>query len=77
MTDSSAAMSPDERRERFRRASELFAEALDRDVERRPAFLEERCGGDDELLKEVLELLGAHETAGSCSRSCGRTYRPC
>ncbi len=57
-------MGPDADRERFRQASELFAQALDRDPELRRAFLDERCGGDAALQAEVLGLLDAHEQEG-------------
>ena len=64
MSEASTGMGVDDRRERFRRASDLFAEALERDPELRRGFLEKRCGGDAVLLQDVLELLAAHEREG-------------
>jgi hypothetical protein len=51
--------------ERARQAEELFARALERDEERRAAFLHEACAGDDELRREVESLLAQEERAKS------------
>jgi serine/threonine protein kinase len=42
----------------------VFLAALTRASELRGAFLDEACGGDDELRREVDGLLAAHEAAG-------------
>jgi hypothetical protein len=47
-------------RERFRQIRQLFDAALERDRDRRTAFLVEACQGDDLLLVEVGRLLAAH-----------------
>jgi predicted ATPase/serine/threonine protein kinase len=51
--------------ERYRRAGDLFHEALAMDSGRRDAFLDNACGGDLDLRREVTSLLDAHERAGS------------
>jgi tetratricopeptide (TPR) repeat protein/TolB-like protein len=51
-------------RELFRRASDLFAEALDQPEPGREGFVEARCAGDDRLAREVLALLAAHGRDG-------------
>jgi len=43
----------------------LFAEALEKSPEERPAFLDEACGGDTELRQRVEQLLRSSEEAGS------------
>ena len=48
--------------ERWRRIEELFSTAVERPPAERGAYLTQVCGGDEELRREVLELL-AHETA--------------
>jgi len=47
--------------ERHRRAMEILGEALELDPGARDAYLETACGGDDELRREVGELLGLEE----------------
>lgn len=47
---------------RWSRIKTLFHEALERPAADRPAYLEEACGGDDELRREVESLLRSHET---------------
>jgi eukaryotic-like serine/threonine-protein kinase len=47
--------------ERWRQIERLYHAALDQTPERRPAFLEEACGDDDELLREVESLLRQSE----------------
>ena len=42
---------------RFQRIKDLFAAASELPPERRSSFLERRCGDDDELRREVEELL--------------------
>jgi len=49
--------------ERWRRIDELFRTVADRPPAERGAYLTRVCGDDEELRREVLELL-AHETAG-------------
>ena len=45
-------------------AKDVFQAALPRGPELRAAFLDEACGGDGELRREVDSLLAAHEAAG-------------
>src|SRR5262245_55731269 len=45
--------------ERWKQIDELLSTALDLDVEKRAAFLEKACDGDDELRKEVESLLAS------------------
>lgn len=61
-TPSEGSSPPD--RELFRRASDLFAQALDQPAPGREAFVKERSGGDDRLAREVMALLAAHERDG-------------
>src|SRR6185503_17563297 len=46
-------MKPD----RWRKVDELFEAALEREPERRAAFLDEACGSDKELRREVEKML--------------------
>ncbi|MDQ6699944.1 MAG: serine/threonine-protein kinase, partial [Acidobacteriota bacterium] len=46
---------------RWRRIESLFQSALDRDRSERDSYLEEACGGDEELYREVKSLLTCHE----------------
>jgi len=55
-------MSPAPAPGRWRRVEALFYEALERDPASRAAFLERSCTGDEELRREVEELL-AHTDA--------------
>jgi serine/threonine-protein kinase len=48
--------------ERWHRIEELFSTVADRPPDERGAYLRQECGDDEELRREVLELL-AHETA--------------
>ncbi len=50
--------------ERWRRVDELFRTIADRPLAEREALLTRVCGGDDELRREVLELL-AHDPPDS------------
>ena len=43
---------------------EIFLEALERKPDERGSFLEEACGGDAGLKKEVEDLLSSHEESG-------------
>jgi serine/threonine protein kinase len=43
--------------ERWRQIEHLYHTALEHTTERRSAFLEEACGGDDDLRREVESLL--------------------
>ena len=45
--------------ERWRQVDQLFQAALERAPEERPAFINEACGGDDSLRREVEVLLAA------------------
>jgi eukaryotic-like serine/threonine-protein kinase len=51
--------------ERWRQVREIFHAALDRAVGERSAFLQDACGGDEALKKEVESLVAAHEKDGS------------
>jgi non-specific serine/threonine protein kinase/serine/threonine-protein kinase len=53
--------------ERWERIKELFGAALERDAGQRGAFLEEACGQDPELRREVVSLLSAHEKSNDLS----------
>jgi eukaryotic-like serine/threonine-protein kinase len=48
----------------WERQKELFQGALARAPESRSAFLDEACGGDEELRREIDDLLAAHDEAG-------------
>jgi non-specific serine/threonine protein kinase/serine/threonine-protein kinase len=48
----------------WQRPKEVFLAALARPAEQRGAFLDEACGGDDELRRDVDSLLAAHDEAG-------------
>lgn len=45
--------------------TEIFREALELEASERAPFVEARCGGRSDVVDEVLELLGLHETSGS------------
>jgi eukaryotic-like serine/threonine-protein kinase len=49
----------------WRRAEELFHAALERPPEARRTFLDEACGGDAELRRQVEMLVSKDEQAGS------------
>ena len=51
--------------ERWQRVKSLLDEALDLSPDRRPAFLESACAGDEALLREVKSLAEAAEGAWS------------
>ena len=51
--------------ERWQHARQILHEALERDPQRRGAFLTEACAGDDALRSEVEALLAADREAGS------------
>ncbi|HXI90170.1 MAG TPA: protein kinase, partial [Blastocatellia bacterium] len=51
--------------ERWQQVDELLDAALERDASERGDFLKRACAGDEELLREVESLLGAHLKAGS------------
>ena len=51
--------------ERWEQASRILENALERDPERRAAYLDEVCANDDELRREVESLLLASAQAGS------------
>lgn len=50
--------------ERGRSSTDIFNEALERPSEERSAFLEQRCGGDPDLRRQVDLLLRYHDEAG-------------
>jgi eukaryotic-like serine/threonine-protein kinase len=47
--------------ERWRRIEEVFHAALDLEPQARPAFLQQACGDDNELIKEVESLLDSSD----------------
>ncbi len=49
------------RAERWRQIEQLFYSALEREPDQRAAFLEQACGGDEALRREVESLLAADE----------------
>ena len=49
--------------ERWHQIKDLFSAALERSVAERPAFLDQACGTDIELLAQVRSLLDAHESS--------------
>jgi Tol biopolymer transport system component len=50
---------------RHRRAAEIFDCAFDLPEDRRPSFVEQACGADDELRSRVMALLAAERSAPS------------
>jgi eukaryotic-like serine/threonine-protein kinase len=61
-----------EREERWEKIKSLFAAALEKDPSRRDAFLENACGQDHELRREVTSLLSAHEKSNDLSEHAWR-----
>jgi hypothetical protein len=51
--------------ERHRRVGELYQAAVAMAEEERTTFLENHCGGDADLLRDVQSLLTAHRQAGN------------
>jgi Tol biopolymer transport system component/predicted Ser/Thr protein kinase len=51
--------------ERWQQIDKLLGQALEQEPERRAAFLDQACAGDEELHREVASLLQAHGQAGS------------
>src|SRR5215475_6262797 len=51
--------------QRWRQVETLYHAALEREPQSRAAFLEEACAGDEELRREVEELLGYDGAAES------------
>ncbi len=51
--------------ERWQQIEELYHAALERGESERPGFLEQACGGDEGLRREVESLLSFHQQAGS------------
>jgi len=57
----------------WRLVKEVFESALERDSEKRAAFLAQACGGDDEVRQEVESLLVAHDRdSGFMNEPVGR-----
>ena len=50
---------------RLERIEEIFHAALDRAPDQLGAFLDKKCGGDEDLRRKVEELLAAHRQAGT------------
>ena len=55
---------PGDPRERWRRVSEIFNEALALPAHARSPYIDEASQGDPEMATEVRSLLGAHERSG-------------
>jgi serine/threonine-protein kinase len=51
--------------ERWQQIGRIFKGALDRERDGRAAFLQQACGSDSELRRQVEALLSSHEQAGS------------
>jgi predicted TIM-barrel enzyme len=51
--------------QRWKQIEAVFEQALELAPDRRPAFLQDSCDGDDELPREVESMLDAHTRAGS------------
>src|SRR5437660_763408 len=51
--------------ERVRQGDTIFQAALDLKAEERQAYLDEACGGDAALRREIESLIDAYERAGS------------
>jgi eukaryotic-like serine/threonine-protein kinase len=51
--------------------ADLFAEAVERPAEERPAFLDSRCGGSAAMRAEIDSLLAAHEELHEDARARG------
>jgi len=51
--------------ERWQQIGRIFKGALERERDRRAAFLRQACGSDSELRRQVEALLSSHEQAGS------------
>src|SRR5215510_13467136 len=51
--------------ERWQHIDQLLGEALEFEVSRRAAFLDQACAGDEELRRKIDALLAAHEQADS------------
>ncbi len=60
-------MSP-EASDRWGRVKELLADALERQGTERERFLDESCGGDAELRRELTALVAAHDRSGPLDR---------
>src|SRR5688500_15142648 len=50
--------------ERWQRIKPLLQSALERDPDKRSAFLAAECGGDEVLRRDVESLITSHEQAG-------------
>lgn len=53
----------------WQKIKHIFSDALDLDTIEREKFINEACGKDDDLKKEVLSLLAAHENPGPLDNS--------
>lgn len=51
--------------ERWQRTKQLLEEAIALDPAQRSSFLDRKCEGDSELLREIHSLLSSHEQAGT------------
>ena len=57
--------------ERWRKIEELYHSALEREGSRRAAFVEQACGGDESLRREVESLLAQARGHGEFSGGAG------
>ena len=49
---------------RWEKIEEIFGQVVALDSENRRVFIEERCGADDELKREIISLIENHENSG-------------
>lgn len=49
---------------RWEKIEEIFEQTIALDSENRRAFIEEKCGADDELKREIISLIENHENSG-------------
>src|SRR5688572_18868308 len=50
--------------ERWQEVKEILYPALEMEAVERSSFLDQKCGGDDELRQEIESLIAAHSKAG-------------
>jgi serine/threonine protein kinase len=51
--------------ERWKQVDDLLQQALPLPSDKRPAFVEHACGGDEDLKREICSLLSSHDAAGT------------
>ena len=64
--------------EKWKKVAELYEATLEQPEEKQAAFLSQACGEDEDLRREVLEMLKARKDAGSFlgQPAAEHTYRP-